>query len=71
VLTLQNHAGAQWAGDDDHVLLGMRAAGEDASAIIEAGALLIREKQSIRYFDRVLHPHPAITSVWKPVPHLS
>ena len=41
----------------------MRAAGEDASALIHTAALLIREKMSIRYFDEIVHPHPAITAV--------
>eukprot|EP00123_Amoebidium_parasiticum_P021047 comp6064_c0_seq1/m.1901 comp6064_c0_seq1/g.1901 ORF comp6064_c0_seq1/g.1901 comp6064_c0_seq1/m.1901 type:complete len:633 (-) comp6064_c0_seq1:531-2429(-) len=47
--------------DEEARLLGMRAAGEDASAIIQAAALLIVEKKSIRHLERLLHPHPAIT----------
>eukprot|EP00124_Ichthyophonus_hoferi_P002746 Ihof_evm4s201 gene=Ihof_evmTU4s201 len=47
--------------DSQSRLLGMRAAGENSSAIIQAAALLIVEKQSIRMLERLLHPHPAIT----------
>eukprot|EP01134_Creolimax_fragrantissima_P007393 CFRG7393T1 len=52
------------ASDDPNVpetLLGMRAAGEDASAIIEAAALVISNKLPVSVLENLLHPHPAIT----------
>eukprot|EP00667_Euglena_gracilis_P006875 EG_transcript_6933 len=47
--------------DDDKILLGMRCAGREVSAIIETAALLVRDRRSVREMLRVLHPHPAIT----------
>ncbi|CEM19428.1 unnamed protein product [Vitrella brassicaformis CCMP3155] len=48
--------------DDDYKkLLGMRAVGVDASAVIQSAALLIAQGDSVRYLEGVLHPHPAIT----------
>ncbi|KNC74849.1 hypothetical protein SARC_12611 [Sphaeroforma arctica JP610] len=52
------------ASDDPNVpetLLGMRAAGEDASAIIEAASLVISNKLPLSVLENLLHPHPAIT----------
>lgn len=49
------------SNDEEMKLLGMRAIGDNASAIIETAALLIQEGRSIKALDILLHPHPAIT----------
>jgi len=45
--------------DEQARLLGMRAVGEDASALIQSAALLIGHKLSIRQLERTIQPHPA------------
>ena len=49
--------------DDDKnpTLLGIRVAGEGASAVIEAASLLIHENSPCTRLETVLHPHPSIT----------
>jgi dihydrolipoamide dehydrogenase len=49
------------SNDDEKVLLGMRCAGREASAIMGIAALLIRDRRSIRELLRVLHPSPSTT----------
>lgn len=47
--------------DKEPTLLGMRVAGEGASAIIEAASMLISEHAPCTRLENVLHPHPSIT----------
>ncbi|MBX3102599.1 MAG: NAD(P)/FAD-dependent oxidoreductase [Bacteroidetes bacterium] len=47
--------------DPEMRLLGMRAVGAHASSTIEAAAMLIAMKQSIRELAELTHPHPSIT----------
>ena len=49
------------ADDDDKVLLGMRAVGVNSSNVIQTASLLIRNKSSIREFEKIAFPHPSIT----------
>jgi hypothetical protein len=47
--------------DEHKILLGMRCAGRDVSAVIESAALLVRDRRSVREMLRILHPHPSIS----------
>ncbi|MCS7086918.1 MAG: FAD-dependent oxidoreductase [Bacteroidia bacterium] len=48
--------------DDEQMrLLGIRAIGAHASSVIQASALLIRDKRSIAELAELVHPHPSIT----------
>lgn len=47
--------------DEEKRLLGMRFVGQGAGSIIQAGAMLISQKRSVREIERLLHPHPAVT----------
>ncbi len=47
--------------DDEMRLLGIRAVGAHASSVIQASALLIRDKRSIAELAELVHPHPSIT----------
>jgi Pyridine nucleotide-disulphide oxidoreductase, dimerisation domain len=47
--------------NDEHMrVLGMRAAGLEASSLIETMGLFIVEGRSIRELTKLIHPHPAI-----------
>jgi len=47
--------------DDEMRILGMRVVGEQASAAIQAVALLISMKKGIEELAECVHPHPSIT----------
>eukprot|EP01137_Pigoraptor_chileana_P018261 Opistho-2@77476 len=49
------------SADEEMRLLGMRAVGDDSSAVIQTASMLITEGKSISHLARLLHPHPAIT----------
>lgn len=60
----RNHRGfvKMIVSDDDEMrLLGIRAIGAHASSVIQASALLIRDKRSIAELAELIHPHPSIT----------
>jgi dihydrolipoamide dehydrogenase len=47
--------------DDEMRLMGIRAIGAHASSVIQASALLIRDKKGIAELAELVHPHPSIT----------
>lgn len=46
--------------DDEMNILGMRVIGEHASSAIQAVALLISQRKSIKELAELIHPHPSI-----------
>jgi dihydrolipoamide dehydrogenase len=49
------------SNDGSEKILGMRAAGPQASALIVSVAHLINQGNSLQEVMRVVHPHPSIT----------
>lgn len=47
--------------DGDLRLLGMRAVGEDSSALLQSVSLLIGQRNGVQHLERVLQPHPSLS----------
>jgi len=46
--------------DEDHQLLGVRCVAVNSSSTIQAAAMVIRRKESVREIEKLCHAHPAI-----------
>ena len=46
--------------DEDRQLLGVRCVGVNSSSTIQAAAMVIRRKESVREIEKLCHAHPAI-----------